>query len=978
MGLVFEHNGQAFDKQDIEAITDIGEGTKTNDEDKIGRFGVGFKAVFAYSETPHIWSPTFSFKIDDLVLPSPLDLKSDLGNKTHFEFPFNNPKKSPEDAFAEIEAGLNELAETTLLFLDHLESIRWQISQRTSGEVLRIQHSENHFEVLKQVVGKTTTSSHFLKFDQPVSGLEKQRVAVAYALDFLPNVQSFNSNKPLVKQLKIVPAIPGHVAVFFPAEKETSGLRFHLHAPFVPELSRASIKETPANEPLFQQLATLVAASLHDIRDLGLLSADFLSTLPNPQDALPPRYECVRSAIVEAMNTEPLTPTQSKSYAPAEQLLQAKASLKGLLSKDDLEFLIDYAEESPQWAIGATQKNSNVDRFLNGLEIREWGVDEFLEAIDSKSDEYDDELDDFVDNLTPWLKKKSVEWHQQLYALLNNELERWELYKVKDSKIIRLTDGEYSVGNECFFPGDAFEESEVLPRIDAGVFTSGKSKIQKENAKKFLEEIGVRNVGEAEQVEAILEKRYTNKIEFPDDKTYRRDLKRFVDLVENDSGTARIFYAYFIFACKDGQWHKPVDVFLDKPFLDTGLTAYFDAIGVNAERFALAECYKDCGISPKCIAKFAGAIGAQKQLNISKTTCYSNPQWPYLRSVGGQRNTSPINQDYKIENLEKLLSTPSTEISKLVWNTLLSYSSNHLEARYRRNASAGSHYANSQLVHVLRQAEWIPQNNGSFVCPADASRELLPEGFTFDPGWKWLKSIQFGEAIVKISEENRQRQTAAKEMGFSDEKALKDGQWFANLSPEQRQEYQIDFERRNSELPEHEPANPTRRAERVGTLAAEAPDRRTEERTRSVSVGREAVKEEAEQYLRQQYTNADGEMICQVCKEPLPFKLDDGSYFFETVEFQADLKNRHFQNYLTLCPNHSAMFRHANGSRELMAAMFDDLDGNELEVVLAQQDNSIYFTGTHIADLRAVIEVEATNLQDNCDQCVTSDDGAGE
>ena len=62
------------------------------------------------------------------------------------------------------------------------------------------------------------------------------------------------------------------MAVFFPAEKETSGLRFHLHAPFVPELSRASIKETPANQPLFQQLATLTAASLHQIRDLGLLT----------------------------------------------------------------------------------------------------------------------------------------------------------------------------------------------------------------------------------------------------------------------------------------------------------------------------------------------------------------------------------------------------------------------------------------------------------------------------------------------------------------------------------------------------------------------------------------------------------------------------------------------------------------------------------------------------------------------------------
>ena len=57
--------------------------------------------------------------------------------------------------------------------------------------------------------------------------------------------------------MKIAPAEIGQVAVFFPAEKENSGLRFHLHAPFVPELSRASVKETPANLPLFKQLLFL-------------------------------------------------------------------------------------------------------------------------------------------------------------------------------------------------------------------------------------------------------------------------------------------------------------------------------------------------------------------------------------------------------------------------------------------------------------------------------------------------------------------------------------------------------------------------------------------------------------------------------------------------------------------------------------------------------------------------------------------------
>src|SRR2546426_607379 len=130
--------------------------------------------------------------------------------------------------------------------------------------------------------------------------------------------------------MKIVAAAQGRVAVFFPAEKETSGLRFHLHAPFVPELSRASVKETPVNRPLFQQLSILTASALHKIRDLGLLSVDFLSVLPNPQDGIPPRYQDIRTAIIEEMNLAALTPTHGKSHAPANVLLQARASLKDL------------------------------------------------------------------------------------------------------------------------------------------------------------------------------------------------------------------------------------------------------------------------------------------------------------------------------------------------------------------------------------------------------------------------------------------------------------------------------------------------------------------------------------------------------------------------------------------------------------------------------------------------------------------------
>jgi hypothetical protein len=329
--LTFVHDGRPFEERDMWAITDIGEGAKAGDDDKIGRFGVGFKAVFAYSDTPSIWSPTYSFKITDLVLPHEIAARPDIGGLTRFEFPFNNSKKAPAVAYREVLAGLEELAEHTLLFLTHMESIRWTLGGDVN-EIARVRHSAEHIEIKRRVNGRTTKSAHFLRFLEPAAGAERQNVAVAFDLELLPEAGTFDPARAIHEQVRIAPANPGRVAVFFPAEKETSGLRFHVHAPFVPELSRASVKETPVNEPLFAQLAVVTARSLNRIRDLGLLVTDFLGVLPNPQDVLPERYQQTREAIVEAMREQSLTPTYARGHAPARTLVQGEASLKALLS----------------------------------------------------------------------------------------------------------------------------------------------------------------------------------------------------------------------------------------------------------------------------------------------------------------------------------------------------------------------------------------------------------------------------------------------------------------------------------------------------------------------------------------------------------------------------------------------------------------------------------------------------------------------
>ena len=961
--LVFEHNGRPFEQEDILAITDIGKSTKTKDDDKIGRFGIGFKAVFAYSESPHIWSPKFSFKITDLVLPIELEPINALDSKTRFEFPFNNPKKKSSIAYDEINAGLKELAETTLLFLSHLESIGWQNATGESGEVLRFRHSENHFEVLKQTGGKTTTSAHFLKFDQPVMGLEKkQRVAVAYALDFLPNMQEFDPKKALTKQLKIISATPGKVAVFFPAEKETSGLRFHLHAPFVPELSRASIKETDANLPLFQQLATLVAVSLHQVRELGLLTTDFLSVLPNPKDLIPTRYEDIRTAIVKEMNEQPLTPTYARTHAPAKHLLQAKESLKDLLSEDDIKFLIDYNEEPPQWASTRALQGTNIERFMTGLAITDWDIEQFVGLLSERaSDDIELDTSEFMD----WLSRKSVEWHQEFYAMLYSDYLSTSsafcnIYRLKLLQIIRLSNNNYSVGPKSFFPSDGVEQDDGLPRVDIKTYTAGKKKGPQQSAKKFLEVIGVREVGEAEQVEAILKQRYTE-IDF---NPLKKDLKRFVALLEKEPDKADIFTPYFIFECQNDEWCTPYQIFLDQPFMDTGLSAYYDALGESAQSFALSDSYKDCGVGLKKLVKFAIAVGVQIGLQISQTNCSNNPDRRRLHSVGGNQTSTSIDRDYVIAGLEKILTTPSLPISKLIWQCMRSLPQRPdcLKAIYQNNQTTGYRDSDSTLVHQLRAAAWVPQGDSVFVRPAEATRELLPDGFQFDSGWPWLKAIQFGEEAVKKSEVYRQKQASAKELGW--DSAEEADKWKkvrdSGVSPDEILAQQA--QRQRISQPEDFVQDPIRRQEKILANTADAPSKASVTLERSIQKDISEVAAQAKAYLRSKYKNADEQLVCQCCHSEMPFKLPSDVHYFEAVQCIGDKKMRYFQNRLALCPNCAAMYQYARETTdaEIRRCIVeneadDQAPAVEIPIRLAGRELTLRFVGTHWFDLKTIL-----------------------
>lgn len=63
--LAFSHNGDPFDEIDVESICSVGDGGKSNDKNKTGYKGIGFKSVFSHSHNVVIKTGSYCFKFSE-------------------------------------------------------------------------------------------------------------------------------------------------------------------------------------------------------------------------------------------------------------------------------------------------------------------------------------------------------------------------------------------------------------------------------------------------------------------------------------------------------------------------------------------------------------------------------------------------------------------------------------------------------------------------------------------------------------------------------------------------------------------------------------------------------------------------------------------------------------------------------------------------------------------------------------------------
>lgn len=980
----FEHNGKRlFTIKDVGSITSIGNSTKRDDPTTIGKFGVGFKAVFAYTNTPEIHSGNFHFRIHDLVVPETIknnDNNSD--QKTRFNFPFDNLKKPPETAVKEIETGLRNLGDNTLLFLSHIRKIEYKLPGGSTGSLQRIDHVGGHIEIHAKHPGGEETVSHWLHFQKTVDvtdddGKSKSViVAIAYSLVEEPNKKTEEST------WKIVPLQHGQVSIFFPAEKEASNLRFHIHAPFASTVARDSVRDCKANHQLRDRIAELVVESLTSIRDQGMLTVSFLAVLPNPADNLAGNakfYEPIRKAIVQAFKVEALTPMkQTGHYAAADNIFKGPANISDVIDDDDLVFLLNDNHEIPMWVANPPQRNQREDRFLESLDIEEWGWSELTENLNWLDDEE-------ADRIKTWISGKDDAWLLNFYALLGDACsnQRQKL-DVRNLKLIRTTSEDndaHLIPSQTFFPAtEGITPSTDIYIVKKTVFDAGRSEQNKRLAKLFLEEIcGIRPFDTKEQIKLKLAAYSKRPAQIPDE--YMSDITMFVEYWKlNPRSNIDLFKNSIFLRGRNTEgksnWQRAEDLYLDKPFVDTGLRNLFNNPIFRLEKYK-SELLKKYHDIPH-FADFAVAIGVMDRLEIAEYSATKMQEKEF--NISSRKTDTTIDKDYFLNYLEggwyrdssqyyigKLpFKSKNLAISCAIWKTVCRAKPEQLIARYVPN-QANSHKekkTDAYFVKQLANYAWIPDRDGNFLKPADVTKDALHPDFTYDDRNGWLAAIKFGENIKKRSEEYQAKNNKAQEFGF--ESAERAAKWAEldklGISPDE-----LLAQQKHPELPEESVPNPERRRKGVLERSENTPSKESISRERSIQPGIANVVAEAKAYLRAKYTNTNGEMVCQCCHHEMPFKIGE-YYYFEAVQCFKKIENHHIENRLALCPTCAAMYQYARETDETEIRRLlvehgapDDASSLEIPTTLAKKQQILRFVGTHSFDLKTILNDKSQN-----------------
>lgn len=687
--LAVTHNGdKLFDYEDVASITTVGSSTKKDDVNLIGKFGAGFKSVFAITDTPCIHSGGFHFQITDFIVPEEIESIDISGHATKIILPFNKSNISVAGTYTKISNFLQTLESESLLFLHNIKKIQWSTEADSGYYLSKI--TGNNANVVSSINEEEELAKYFLCNKNINIGNTKLNIAVAYRLNDDGDVISVKDSK---------------VFVFFPTNERT-GFKFLVHAPYKTKPSRESIPfDDSQNEHITEELSDLIAESIVLLKKSDLLNVDALSILPidsdNEHELYSPAFDKVKSIFVN----DSLLPTESNNYTNAENaILAGVKDLTNLLDDKDCSRLFD--KES--WL--STKITSDNTRLLRDYLVDELGIPEItMEKFCSGIDE-------------EFIKAKDDKWVIEFYSrIINNTAlyrpgNRYQRKGVlRESPIIRLEDGSH------INPENDTEDIQVyLPTNGESKYKTVKRALAENGeSRRFLENLGLKEPNGVAEIKELIIPRYQGDCIKLDE--YTKDFERVLaiwqssDEYEQSEIVDLLGESHFVRSVNqngDPIYQIPCKVY--SPTED--LLAWFD--GNLANDIYFLDLSIKLFVKNREFIEILGVKYDQRMPGIEDVIIHRRSH--HKISVNG------FNPDFYIHGLKHSLNNITVKRSVLLWEILLKHT-NKLRGYIETTTNQSLPYNKgkeqiSEAMKLLNNHSWLYGGTGNLL---DGSTEQI-------------------------------------------------------------------------------------------------------------------------------------------------------------------------------------------------------------------------------------------------------------
>ena len=780
--LLVWNDGRAFTEKDVHSICSVGSSNK--DLTQIGNFGIGFKAVYNYTDLPEIYSGEERFRIRDLTNPEGIDRVDswiqrlvDEG-KTVFRLPFRNGAD-----LALLRDRLGNLQKRALLFLRHLKTVRWYDDcNGRAGSYSRHSHphvtvqNASQVELNVSINGESQPQETFLVFHKAVK--PPQTMINEVLLQAEDDEERGRIERESDKQQPIEVAFgltDGRITsmdrcklfAYLPTAKETH-LRFIIQARYQTTPARDNIPtDSPWNDWLVGETANFLPDILEQLKAGDLLDPAFFNVLPLEEDNVPVEFAPIAAALQQAMKERPFVPTEDGGYAKAENVFYPHAeSLQNLVE-------CSWIHPNSSWLHPDIRDVEQFRRCFNLMReagVREISVSQVLRWLEEQS--------------PAWFAGKPVEWLRALYAYLNQQ--RSELARIKKLPLVRLENGQHvCAGDELvFFPPDRDEaREEIAPfRSELPILQSALLEIdgdEHDDMKTFLGKLGIRPLSPKAMISEWILPKYVQDTK-PSAKQNRMHVRYLFKVWDKISKSEKeeirevpILWTYRGEQREAADFVVPCDAYLPEAYTgDTDLETYFSAC--NEDIWFVDSGYLENNDAETWI-RFLKAIGAMDTPRVipeKLSVTFGNSHELKVRNLRLEYSTKAATiEDSNLDGLAGVLTRISThgevELSRVVWRLLAKVikalpsaqgkRKDFFQGTYRwfspyaRTASRTASF-DAAFYRRLKETAWIPDEQGNLRLPSecfeptsencqllgDSVAYLPPEFDLSDEAARWL------------------------------------------------------------------------------------------------------------------------------------------------------------------------------------------------------------------------------------------------